>query len=138
MISNFFTLMLLAACFWSNEYKMMQKNLNMTETHMGTHLRVLSASFPMNTNMTGFRIFQKSLRPCALGESTLSIGRVDANSWTIFRTHTFTIYYWPLPLYSKLVEKMTITFSKFDVLKKRDRFLLLNYKQSSHWKRVKI
>ena len=24
---------------------------------MGTHLRVLSESFPMNTNMTGFRSF---------------------------------------------------------------------------------
>ena len=26
---------------------------------MGTHLRVLSESFPMNTNMTGFRWFLK-------------------------------------------------------------------------------
>ena len=26
---------------------------------MGTHLRVLSESFPMNTNMTGFRWFSK-------------------------------------------------------------------------------
>ena len=30
----------------------------------------------MNTNMTGFRFFQKSLHPCALDESSLSIGRV--------------------------------------------------------------
>ena len=29
----------------------------------------------MNTNMAGFRCFQKSLHPCALDESNLSIGR---------------------------------------------------------------
>ena len=28
---------------------------------MGTHLRVLSENFPMNTNMTGFRCIQKNL-----------------------------------------------------------------------------
>ena len=27
--------------------------------HVGTHLRVLSESFPMNTNMAGFRWFSK-------------------------------------------------------------------------------
>ena len=46
---------------------------------MGTHLRVLSESFPMNTNMTGFRCFSHFflfLRSCALEESSLSIGRV--------------------------------------------------------------
>ena len=43
---------------------------------MGTHLRVLSESYPMNTNMTGFRLFSKSLRFCALDDSSLSIGRV--------------------------------------------------------------
>ena len=30
----------------------------------------------MNTNMAGFDGFQKSLRPCAFGKSSLSIGRV--------------------------------------------------------------
>ena len=30
----------------------------------------------MNTNTTGFRMFSKSLRPCALDESSLSIGSV--------------------------------------------------------------
>ena len=46
---------------------------------MGTHLRVLSESFPMNTNMTGFRGFSKSLGPCTLGQvSGLSIGRVKS------------------------------------------------------------
>ena len=34
---------------------------------MGTHLRVLSESYLINTNMTGLDVFQKS--SCALGES---------------------------------------------------------------------
>ena len=45
--------------------------------HMGTHLKVLSESYPMNTNMTGFRRFsKKKLRHCALDESSLIIRRV--------------------------------------------------------------
>ena len=36
-----------------------------------THMRALSESYPMNTNMTGF-----ILHPCALDESSLRIGRV--------------------------------------------------------------
>ena len=44
--------------------------------YMGMHLRVLSESFLMNTDMTGYNGFQKTLRPCALDESSLSIGRV--------------------------------------------------------------
>ena len=40
---------------------------------MGTHLKVLRESYPMNTNMAGFRWFSKIF---ALGESSLSIGRV--------------------------------------------------------------
>ena len=47
--------------------------------HMGTHLRVLNESFPMNTKMTGFRWFSKTLHPCALDENNLSIGRVKVN-----------------------------------------------------------
>ena len=43
---------------------------------MGTHLRVLNESYPMNTNMTGLRWFSKTLHPCTLDESSLSIGRV--------------------------------------------------------------
>ena len=45
--------------------------------HMGTHLRVLSESFPMNTNITGFRCFSKTLHPYASDESSLSIARVN-------------------------------------------------------------
>ena len=47
---------------------------------MGTHLRVLIKSYPMNTNKQGLDGFQKSLRPCALDESSLSIGRVSIHS----------------------------------------------------------
>ena len=47
--------------------------------HMGTHQRVLSKSFPMNTNMTRFRGgFRKSLHPCALDKNSLSSGRVKS------------------------------------------------------------
>ena len=45
---------------------------------MGTHLKVLSESFPMNTNMTCLDGFQKSLCSCDLDESSLSIGRVNS------------------------------------------------------------
>ena len=45
---------------------------------MGTHMRVLQESYPMNTNMTRFRWFSKILHPCALIERSLSIGRVNA------------------------------------------------------------
>ena len=44
---------------------------------MGTHLRELSENFLMSTNITGFDVYQKSLHPCALDESSLSIGRVS-------------------------------------------------------------
>ena len=44
---------------------------------MGTYQKVLSESYPMHTNMTGIKWFsKKSLRPCALDESNLSIVRV--------------------------------------------------------------
>ena len=35
--------------------------------HMGTHLRVLSGSFPKNTNMTGFRWFSKIFTSLCFG-----------------------------------------------------------------------
>ena len=43
---------------------------------MGTHLRVLSKK-KMNTDMTGFTCFQRSLRSFALDELDLSIERVN-------------------------------------------------------------
>ena len=44
---------------------------------MGNHLKVLRKSYPMNTNMTGFVFFPKTLSPCALDPSRpINIGRV--------------------------------------------------------------
>ena len=40
---------------------------------MAPHLRVLSESFPMSTNMTGFRWILKIFASCVLDESGLSI-----------------------------------------------------------------
>ena len=57
----------------------------MTETVAhGPHLRVLSESYLMHTNMTGFRWFskQKSFHPCALNNSSPSIGRVNVSAIT--------------------------------------------------------
>ena len=50
--------------------------------HMGPHLRVLSESYLMNTNMTGFRFrwFSKILCSCALDKSSLNIGRVNVGA----------------------------------------------------------
>ena len=45
---------------------------------MGTHLKVLNESNPMDTNKTGFWWFSKSLRPCALDESSFKIQRVKS------------------------------------------------------------
>ena len=50
------------------EHKMMQKHEKLLKPwHMGTHLKVLSESYPMNTNKTGFGWFSKKFpHPCAL------------------------------------------------------------------------
>ena len=41
---------------------MVQKNKKMTETlAMGTHMKVLGESFPMNTNVTGFQWFFENI-----------------------------------------------------------------------------
>ena len=59
---------------------------------MGTHLKVLSESFPMNTNMTGFRWFSKIFEFLCLGQNySLSIGRVNpfnATATFVQRTRT--------------------------------------------------
>ena len=54
---------------------------------------ILSMNYPMNTNMAGFRWFSKSLPPCALGESSLSIGKVkDFDQIVHFEQETWYIY----------------------------------------------
>ena len=58
-------IMLLVACLANQNDT---KNLRYDKPwHMGTHLRVLGESFPMNTNMTGFRWFSKILSSLCFG-----------------------------------------------------------------------
>ena len=52
------TLILLVANLANTKSCIKFKNL-LKPCHMGTYLRVLSESYPMNTNMTGFRWFSK-------------------------------------------------------------------------------
>ena len=49
------------------------------------HLRVLSECYLMNTKMTGFRWFSKSLHPCALDEIILRIRRVNTRFALFYR-----------------------------------------------------
>ena len=70
------TLMLLVANL-TNTKKCKKPEKLLKPWQMGTHLRVLSESFPMNTNMTGFQWFFKKTHPCALDESIPSIGMVN-------------------------------------------------------------
>ena len=75
-LGAFLTLMLLAANL--SNTKLYKKNLKMTETLANGYSsestrRELSNVY---TNMTGFGWFSKILCPCALDESSLSIGRV--------------------------------------------------------------
>ena len=59
---------------------------------MGTHLRELSESFPMNTNMTGFRCFSNIFASLCLDERSLSIGRVKNDlSYFLYVTETKTL-----------------------------------------------
>ena len=48
---------------------------------IGTHLRVLGESFPMNTNMTRFIYIQKYMPSYTLDNSSLNIKRVFI-TWT--------------------------------------------------------
>ena len=54
----------------------MQNTWKMTETLEHRYSSDTIQREIMNTNMTGFRWFSTSLRPCALDKSSLSIGRV--------------------------------------------------------------
>ena len=59
----------------TKECKKPEKSLKLWQ--MGSHLKVLSESFPMSTNMTGFRWFSKIFAFLCIGQMySLSIGRV--------------------------------------------------------------
>ena len=65
-------------------------------------------SHPININMTGFRVFKKTLHSCALDESSLSTGRVKINFDDLAHLSVSLIlhvYYPPLDTQQKL-EKM--------------------------------
>ena len=55
----------------------MQNTWKMTETLAYGYSYENTQSYSVNTNMTGLDGFQKSLHPCALDESSISIGRVN-------------------------------------------------------------
>ena len=61
---------------------------------MGTHMRVLSKSYIMNTNMTGFYWFSKIFASLCFSEGSLSIGRV-INKTIYFPTFLsdYEVYY---------------------------------------------
>ena len=66
--------------------EMMQKTLKkkrLKHWHMGTHLRVLSESNPMNTNMTGFPIVFKNL--CFLVLWTNAAAALEGLTFPILR-----------------------------------------------------
>ena len=75
IVAHNLTLMLLVATLAYTKY--LKKN--MKPWHLSTYLIVLRESFPMNTDMTGFRWFSILFALlCALDESSLSIGRVKS------------------------------------------------------------
>ena len=63
---------------WHERVNQKAKKLKkwMKPWHMGTHLKVLSNSYPINTKLTGFRVFLKNLHLCSLDESSPSIRMV--------------------------------------------------------------
>ena len=52
--------------------------------HMGTHVRILSESYSMYTNMTWLKWFSEKL-----DESSLNIGRVKTWTWILWVNHLF-------------------------------------------------
>ena len=61
---------------WSLQYDEKKLRRWLKPWYMGTILKVLSKSYPMSTNMVGFRWFSKIFVHYAFDESILSIGRV--------------------------------------------------------------
>ena len=67
----------------------MQKNLKMTESqaHWYSHVSTLQELSNEYQHRRGLDGFHKSLHPCALGENSLSIGKVDT-----YQNNFFPIY----------------------------------------------
>ena len=88
------TLMLLLAYFYNTKWCKKKAEKWLKLWHMATHLRVFAVSYPMNTNITGFRWFSKSLHPCALDESPCRIGSLSKHGrpcsdhgWNMVKEH---------------------------------------------------
>ena len=73
--------------------------------HMGTHLRVLSKGFPMNTNLTGFRWFSTIF-------ASLCFGRKQPQHWKSLKRHYLKNHFHPLIIWLSSCEGVTfITIS---------------------------
>ena len=79
---NRLTLLLLMNDFANTKIENDAKNLKkyLKPWHMGTHLRALRESYPMNTNMTGFRCFSKIFAFLRFGQVIL----LAVLTWWIF------------------------------------------------------
>ena len=65
--------------------------------HMGSHLRVLSMRYPMNTNMTGFRCFSKIFVFLCFGQKLLQhwMGQVKKILKLLLSIQDISIYHRP-------------------------------------------
>ena len=59
--------------------------------HVDTHLGVLSESYPMNTNMIGFRWFSKIVAFLCFGQVALALEGFIMNNFTKYSKDTSTI-----------------------------------------------
>ena len=90
---------------------------------MGIHLRVLSGSYPMNTNMTGFRLFSKIFASLCFGrKNNLCIGRVKSH--------------WNQPIFTALGR--TLVMRRWSNEYQHDRVLMFfkNLCILGHWMKV--
>ena len=89
--------------------------------HMGSHLRVISGSYPMNTSTTEFKWFSKHLRPCALVESSLNKSPYTCSKIAGERVYSVIHIYCPLKSLRTLsrrplvIELQADVFDSFDV-----------------------
>ena len=133
MSSTLLNLMLLVASF--GQYKMMQKPEKWLKPwHMGTHLRVLSEIYLLDTNMTCFRWLSKTLCLCALGESCLNIRRDKGLKKMIFGTEIAICHQFALRFFlCSCVKCMNSSVDKLYINKKIGRKFKITFK--SIWRR---
>ena len=87
------TLMLLVANLASTKLcKKTEKWLKLW--HMGTHLTVLSESYPMNTNMTGIKCFSKNLWVLVIWVKVAPPLEGSATDWTWYIGLQYFLHYY--------------------------------------------